>query len=205
MNENRDLKATIEKLQKVIAKKEKAVEDKQEQLDGIAKVNKKYIHNNRIYKQRAKRQTRKKMAAQAETREFKKGFVKSVEYLVKDFDWDKDESRQQTVEVILRTVVTYNRLINDGIITFNELAFLLLASQREFFRLEDIRDRYGYLGWGYKRDFADLVEAGLLKKMYRKQIWHITIEGKNRLEDILRHIYENKIGVYKEVKLLKEQ
>lgn len=120
---------------------------------------------------------------------------KSIAYFTKNHDWENDTSRAVHVEVILRAIVTYDRLIKDGMITFNELAVLLVGTQKEVFGLDDIKARFPVHGF-WKSQFFACVEAGLFKRMHRKALWHITQKGKQRFNDIMKYIYEAKVGTY---------
>lgn len=139
---------------------------------------------NRAKKDAAKRSTLKKE-------------LNAYDHLVAEFNWDKDINRAKIVEVILRSVVTYNRLLNEDIIDFNEFSFLLVGCQMEAFDINDVENKVGKLNCHRKSDFLKFVEIGLFKKVYRKKKWHITVLGRDRFNEILRYIYENKIGTYR--------
>lgn len=145
---------------------------------------------------------KKRMGTVIEARRGTAQVVKKIAYLTKDLDWNKDISRVQVVEIILRTIVTYDRLIADGTITFNELAYLIVGSQIEVFDISDAEDKLGDLGRYKKRDFEKLVDAGMFKKVYRKRKWYISVDGKERLNEILTYIYENKLGTYRVLRKL---
>lgn len=195
-NENSELKKSAEKFDKSIEKKDKEIAERDVEILRLKELLRKSRFNCKIYKQRARQRVKEKREVVAESKDFRN----EIQYLSKDLDWDKSTSRQLHVEIILRTIITYNKLINKGVITFNELAFLLIGAQRDAFTIRDVVDRYGKMSRVFKFDFKCLVEAGLFQKVYRKQAWNISVKGRDRFNDILRYIYEEKVGMYQLVR-----
>lgn len=196
ITENSGLKKDAEKFNKILEKKDKEIAERDAEILRLTGLNKKVRFNCKIYKQRARQRVKEKREIVAESKDFRN----EIQYLSKDLDWDKSTSRQLHVEIILRTIITYNKLINKGVITFNELAFLLIGAQRDAFTIQDAVDRYGKMSRMFKFDFKCLVEAGLFQKVYRKQAWNISVKGRDRFNDILRYIYEEKVGMYQLVR-----
>lgn len=130
-----------------------------------------------------------------------KNMIRELSFLGNEFNWD--DAKQ--VEIVLRSIVAYTQLVGDGIVTYDEFIFLMVGSQRESFSMQDLRDRLGDLGRFTNFNFNKCVRAGYFKKIMRKQLWHITVDGQNRFEDIIKHIYTVKIGTAKEVKRLLEK
>ncbi len=203
MDENCELRKLAKKQDAVLAKLDSRISELEAEIAELkGGIRKRWVKVTKEARYKSKLRTRAVRKERQGMREYKEGVVNEIAYLTKDFDWDKDVSRVQIVEVILRTIVTYNRLLADGVITYNELAYLLVGSQIEAFDISDAEDKVGDLGCHRKRDFDALIESGLFKKVYRKQKWYITVAGKDRLNEILRYIYENKIGTYKILKKL---
>ena len=200
MNEVNELKAAIKKHEGELAKRDAKVSEAMNEVELYRERNKRLVHNNKVHKYNGKQTTQQKRELKQEVEQFKSEVVSEIAYLTKDRDWDKDISRPQVMEIILRTIVTYNRLIQDEIINFNELAYLIIGSQKDAFNIQDVRDRYGRLGGRCKQDFAALVEAGMISKVYRKQAYWLTEDGRERFNDILRYIYESKVGTYRVLK-----
>lgn len=203
-HENKELKEVIKNHSSQLEKKDEKILEAQDETKKIkAKLSELSLKHRTISHQK-KQIGKNKHEKIIEINQFKRDVLGKISYLVKAPNWDTDTDRRKTVEVILRAIVTYNRLITGKIITFNEIAFLLVANQKDAFNLKDVYARFGKMNYYHKREFAEFVEAGLFKKMYKKNKWYITVEGNERLEDILRYIYENKVGVYNEIKKLNE-
>lgn len=116
----------------------------------------------------------------------------SVAHIVKDESWDRGTSKQLHLEMIIRTIVSYRKLERDGILTFNEFAFLLTGSQLEYFSWKDIEQRYGDIGFRKKANMRAMMDAGYIKKIHSKELFYITLDGKSRFNAILGHIYREK-------------
>ncbi len=203
MDENCELRKVAKKHDAQLAKKDEVIATLQAEIAQLkGEVKSRWVRVTKEARYKSKLRTRAVMQERRDMREYKVGVVNEIAYLTKDLDWDKDVSRVQVVEIILRAIVTYNRLINDGTVIFTELAYLLVGSQIEAFDISDVEDKVGDLGCHRKRDFDDLIALGMFKKVYRKQKWYITVAGKDRLNDILRYIYESKLGTYKILKKL---
>lgn len=115
----------------------------------------------------------------------------AVAHIVKDESWDSASSKQLHLEIIIRTIVSYRKLVDGGIVVFSEFAFLLTGSQFEYFSVADIVKRFGkYTRW--KRDLRLCIEAGYIKRIERKQLFYITLDGRSRFDAILGHIYREK-------------
>lgn len=197
MDECRRLQGDIDKHDKQLAKRDALVGQAEQEVEVVKDSKRRLVHNNKVIKYRSKQNTKRTQAIRQDVAEFKQTVVAEVAYLTKDRDWDKDVSRELVVEVILRTIIAYNRLISGGVINFNELAYLLIGYQKDAFRLTDVAERFGKLGGRNRQDFATLVEAGMIRKVYRKQAYWLTETGRDRLNDILKYIYESKAGTYK--------
>jgi hypothetical protein len=141
--------------------------------------------------------TREKVRERSELKKKFDDFKEEVKYLSKDFEWDNTTSRLQHLEIIVRTIITYNKLTNNNIITFHEFAVLLLGSQKQYFNKKDIIDRYTNLGRFLRSDLKLFLEIGYIRKVERKPYWYITVMGKKRLNEILKFIYEEKVGLFK--------
>lgn len=135
-----------------------------------------------------------------EHRTFISNMVESLKFLDRDLDWDNTTDRGAILEIIIRAIVTYGKLEKEGYLTFLEFVFLLVGSQRDFFSLDDVKDRAGNLPYQYLKGFNQLIDAGYFEKVNRKKLYYITTAGKERMDAILKHIYTVKIGKYKEVK-----
>lgn len=194
------LKEEIVRLHKEIAKRDAKVVRAKATAERWREKNRRLVHNNKVSKYK-RRQTAKDMReVRQDAKNWQNTVYSELQYLTKAPDWDSDVNRAQVVEIILRTIVTYHKLILDGTITYAELVYLLVGTQMEAFRLRDVVDRYSHLPRFHKVQFRMLLEEGLLKKVYRRQAYHITVAGRDRLNDILRYIYENKVGTYRILK-----
>lgn len=178
--------ARIERVRKEVGKREEIIEQLKKKLS-----QKRNLTNIARYKSKVR--LHKKNEMQKEYEDIKDQY----KYISKDLAWDTNTSRQQHVEIIVRTIITYNKLISTNIINFNEFAFLLIGSQKQFFDRQDLKDRYGSMGYYIKEDIVSCVKAGYLQKVEKKNLWYITVYGKKRLNDILKFIYEEKIGMFK--------
>ncbi len=170
----------------------------------LQEANKRLVHNNKIHRYNQRQQAKKNKAVAASARETKKRAVREVEYLAKDRDIGNDMNQTQLMEIIFRTVLTYNDLTREKIITFDEFVFLLVGYQIQAFDKDDIRARAKHLSGKKWVIFGELLEAGLFARMYRKEKYYLTVAGKQRLNDILKYIYENKVGTYKLLRRLFE-
>jgi len=115
----------------------------------------------------------------------------------KSMSWDDSVNKEKQLEIIIRAIVAYNQLVNDGYITYEEFMFLLIGSQTELFKIQDIESRCKMRAM--KSKFNKCVEAGYFQRDGIKAKYHITIAGKNRLESIMKHIYTIKIGTQKSI------
>lgn len=122
------------------------------------------------------------------------------QYSSKDFDWNNTNLRRQHVEIMLRTIVTFNNLYKTGVTSYNEVIFLFVGSQREFFNMDDIVGVAGNLGGVWKKDFKACEDAGYFKRMHRKSIWNITYQGRERFESILKYIYNKRLGTKQRIR-----
>lgn len=203
MDENCELRKVAKKHDAVVAKRDERIAELEAEIATLrGEVRHRWVKVTKEARYKSKLRTRAVRAERRDMREYKVGVVNEIAYLTKDLDWDKDVSRVQVVEIILRAIVTYHRLTTEGTVSFTELAYLLVASQIEAFDINDVEDKVGDLGCHRKRDFTDLIELGMFAKVYRKQKWYITVAGRDRLNDILRYIYESKLGTYKVLKKL---
>jgi hypothetical protein len=132
-----------------------------------------------------------KNKARREAKERIKWLESSVSHLVKDESWNKGTSKLVHIEIIIRAIIGYKKLESDGIVAFNELAFLVTGSQFEYFSRKDVELRSGYMFYFY-RDLNACMEAGYIKKIERKKLYYLTLDGKKRLDAILSHIYKQK-------------
>ena len=117
-----------------------------------------------------------------------------VKFIVKDESWNKGTSKALHIELIIRAIVSYQKLTDAGIVHYAELAFLLTGSQLEFFVRKDIEQRYGKMFF-FKRDIGACIEAGYIGVM-RGARYFLKFEGKERLNAILGHIYREKSNGY---------
>ncbi len=124
-------------------------------------------------------------------REAYKWLESSVSHLVKDDSWNRGTSKQVHLEIMIRAIIAYRKLESGGVVAFSELAFLVTGSQFEYFALKDVLARTGPM-WFAKRDLKSCIEAGYLKKIERKPLYYITLDGRARLDAILAHIYREK-------------
>ncbi len=160
--------------------------------------------NNKTLKYLLRQKAKKNKSVAASAREVKKRAVREVEYLAKDRDIGNDMNQQQLMEIIFRTVLTYQGLIRGQIISFDEFVLLLVGYQLQAFDKEDVRSKSPHLSGKFWAVFRDLREAGLFARMYRKEKYYLTALGRQRLNDILKYIYENKVGTYKLLRRLFE-
>lgn len=188
------LSAKNEKISKVIA----GSDEKVAKYKGIA-------HEANYKASYVKRDARSVREERKELKQELNKVMKSVAFLDNDLSWDDETSKERQVEIIIRAIVAYTQLISDEVITYSEFMFLLLGSQREYFSMEDIKDRLGSLGRYHKFEFGKCYEAGYFKKVHRKQLWYMVPVGEDRLTAILKHVYTIKIGTYKEVKRVLEK
>lgn len=200
MDENKELKAAQKKHDDVIAKRDERIVELETEVVGLKGMHKIWSHRAKRARYKSRQRTKVVQAERDDMRLYKTEVVAQVSHLTKDYDWDKDVSRVQVVEVIMRTIVTYTQLLREETITFSEFAYLLVGSQMEAFRMQDVIDRVGFISKTYKKDFKMLIDEGMITKVYRKQAFYLTPYGKDRLNDILRYIYENKIGTYRILK-----
>lgn len=196
IKENSELKKEQEKFDKILQNRNDVIKQKNIEIEELKAEKRQFSHKFSMSKQMVKKYVRDKREVVEKSRDFQN----EIQYLSKDLDWGKSTSRQLHIEIILRTIITYNKLLNKGVITFNELAFLLIGAQRDAFTIGDVVDRYGKMSRTFKFDFKCLIEAGLFQKVYRKQAWNISVKGRDIFNDILRYIYEEKVGMYQVVK-----
>lgn len=133
-----------------------------------------------------KKATKVKRQAKSKIREIEE----SVAHIVKDEVFD-DTSKLKHIEIITRTIIAYRKLESEGIMSFSELAFLLIGSQLEYFSLKQFDGRFGKVRTKV-RDINLLIEAGFFQKVERKPYYYITVLGKDRLNSILNYIYGQK-------------
>ena len=190
-------KAEVLRLKVLIARAEKSEAAAWAKYEDCAERNRRHIHNNKNYLYKLRQQRKQNKAVAARAREFEKRVERQTEYLVKDLGMGKDFNENQVRELILRAVVTYEGLVRSQVVSFDEVMYLLVGSQVSAFDLDDVKSRAPHLSGRYKVRFGELVEAGLIAKVYRKPKYYLTGLGKQRLNDILKYIYENKIGTYK--------
>lgn len=177
-----------------IAKKEKELEDEKKKIN---KIYERWAERSKLYT--------KNLRAYRNVRYQNKLNIKKKDSLKKEIEIMVAEDttpKNKYLEVICRTIVAYDKLIKNNIITFNEIAILLTAAQREYFDMGDLNSRYGIIR-GISSDVNAMIDAGYLKKIHRKKLWHVTEIGKSRLSDIIDHIHDEKISAYP-VKIFKK-
>jgi len=113
---------------------------------------------------------------------------RAVGYMVKD---NPSSNQALHLEIVIRTIIAYQKLIMDGLLAYSEFIILLTAAQLEFFTVEDVINRFGEVRY-IKRDFKSVLDAGFITKVPRKNLFNITIPGKDRLNSILTFMYEQK-------------
>jgi len=99
--------------------------------------------------------------------------------------------------VILNAITGLYKLINKGEYTDNEIAFLILGYQKEFFYLSDIVNFRNACGWDrsrWKGDFRVCCNAGYFysDKAGSKVYYFISHAGRERLESLLKFMYNTK-------------
>lgn len=117
--------------------------------------------------------------------------LKKIRELKAQIKKPRKTAKELHLEIVFRTIIAYNKLTKDGILVFIEFVLLLMGSQKEFFSVEDIKTRFGYLRY-IKRDMLLCIESGYIAKVYRKKLYYLTMNGKIRLNDILEYIYQEK-------------
>lgn len=87
-------------------------------------------------------------------------------------------------------------------ITNNELIFLIIGYQREFFTQTHIAEFNMKCGrnpdFRWRKEFRDCCEAGLFhkEKIGRKTIYFISWKGRERLKNILEYLYTGKLKTF---------
>jgi len=121
---------------------------------------------------------------------------KQYAHLNPDPEYHRRTTLATQLELICRTIVAYGKLVKDGIVNYHEFIFLIFGSQVEFFTMEDLKERYkDSLRHRYHVDLKDCVNAGYFEKLHRQKQYYLTQRGKDRINDILTHIYsEPKVG-----------
>ncbi len=190
-------KTPIDKLRRELSDAKLMVKRRDASLEKLKADRKRVAHNNKWYLYNLRQQRKKNKSVAARAREKEERIEKEVEYLVRDVGKGKQFNDTQVRELILRTLVTYEGLIKERVISFDEIMYLLVGSQIQAFDLDDVKARTTHLSGLYRKNFAEFIEAGLFARMYRKEKYYLTGIGRQRLNDILNYIYQNKIGTYK--------
>ncbi|MDO3627277.1 hypothetical protein [Mucilaginibacter sp. BT774] len=103
------------------------------------------------------------------------------------------------VQIIINVILRSFKLKKIIEITNNELFFLIVAYQREFFtqaHLNEFNLQHGRNpDFRWRKEFRDCCEAGLFhkEKIGRKTIYFISWQGREQLNDILEYLYSGKI------------
>src|SRR5580698_323665 len=127
-----------------------------------------------------------------EKRARKRGKTKYVivnyEKWEKSFGLDKIIPPSTYMEIIQKAIWSYDLLVTKGIVTMNELGFLIVATRKEVFTLIDLKDAFAPFGRRWRSDFNKCVEAGYFTTEFKKKNYHLTYIGKKRFEDIVNYI-----------------
>ena len=100
--------------------------------------------------------------------------------------------------IILNTIMAYFKFKKEHEITNNEIVFLILGYQQEWFFLSDITEFNRTWGrnpdFRWRREFRGYCDAGLFckDKIGRKTFYFISWRGRERIEKILECLYNNK-------------
>lgn len=119
-------------------------------------------------------------------------------------------------EIIGRTMVACGKLINAGIITFEEVVILLIGNQNEYFNRNDVAKGATIPASTATNRLNAMVEAGYLGAEVgkwkpkpggkRKLIYYyITVEGRKRCEAILDAIFAERVGLKRIKKISKDR
>lgn len=119
-------------------------------------------------------------------------------------------------EIIGRTMVACGKLINAGIITFEEVVILLIGNENELFKGEDVVKSAGVTPQMATSRLNALVEAGYLgseiaswkpkpggKRKF--PVYYLTVEGRKRCEAILDAIFAERVGLKRIKKISKDR
>lgn len=151
-----------------------------------------------IREQAIKKQTKSVRESSQKARDAKREAQKQINWLetaiahiIKDDSWNKSTSKQVHLEIIVRAIMSYRKLEQEGIVAFSEFAFLIAGSQFEYFSRKEIELRTGYMKY-FNRDLKACIDAGLIIKIEKKKLYYLTLAGKERFDAILGHIYREK-------------
>ncbi|HTI60768.1 hypothetical protein [Mucilaginibacter sp.] len=107
----------------------------------------------------------------------------------------KTWSMKEQSPVIINSILGYHKLRQERYVTNNEMAFLILAYQKELFRLSDIQAFNQKWGrnpdWNWRSDFRECCEAGFFysHKINRRTYYFLSLHGRERFENLLKSMF----------------
>lgn len=116
---------------------------------------------------------------------------------LKTHQW-KTWSMKEFAAIITNTILAYNKLKNEGYVTDNEMFFMILAHQKEYFfqsTVLEFNKQWGRNpGVRWRNDLKACCDARYFgsAKTGRKRFYYLTIFGRERLESLLRYMYQPK-------------
>jgi len=106
-------------------------------------------------------------------------------------DIGKKSSKNAHLEIIMRSIICYHNLSEDGTFSFKEFAILVSGYQYEHFTLKNILERADRW-YGIKGDIQAMIDTGFVKKEGRMK-YYLTVSGQDRLNEILDYVYNQKL------------
>ena len=113
-------------------------------------------------------------------------------------DLQKRASPYRTIEQenLLSYLLTYVRLEKEGYVTFNELMILATAATMEAFTAAGLKQACNFPKQYPQADFRLLVNGGFIKRIGKRDLYHLSVKGHDRLNDLLTYIKEKDIEFY---------
>lgn len=99
-------------------------------------------------------------------------------------------------ELMLRALFTYEKLKEQGELTYPDLMFLCLGTQLSAFRREDFSARFPDFTRHYLRDLKRVIEKGWVVKFPHKQQYYLSTKGKERFKEVINEMYNKQMGYY---------
>ncbi|MCW3111388.1 MAG: hypothetical protein JWQ09_5894 [Segetibacter sp.] len=116
--------------------------------------------------------------------------TKNHRFFTKTFNWKmKCFNAGNYGEVMIRAIIAYEQLREQEIVTKMEMVILITGLHLETFRRSDVEYRFGVdnaIGWD--KVVAYMVKAKYIKKVMRLNLYHLTDDGRTRIETILKTI-----------------
>ena len=118
-------------------------------------------------------------------------------FFKKKLNWFHSSPDYVKAEMLLRSVLGYEEMKSQKLITTEEVLYLSAGIQLESFGRADLEERFGLPAISsFKKTICKIRRDGWVKKINSVDRWYLTVDGKARFMEIMKAIYGRRMSGY---------